>query len=66
MSNETANAIFDVLVSEAGASEGYRESFVHNQTHSHVTEWRFMGNTANERLKFGARRRYRSCRAGAG
>jgi hypothetical protein len=40
---DQANAIYDVLVEHAGASEHAREEFVLTQTDRHVTEYRFQG-----------------------
>jgi hypothetical protein len=43
LSEETANAIYDILVETCGASEHDRSSFVYNQTTSYCREWRFQG-----------------------
>jgi hypothetical protein len=51
---EQANAIYDVLVRSAGASDADRASFVHEFTHPRPThEWRFQG-----RLGFGGKFRH--------
>jgi hypothetical protein len=51
-----ANAVYDILVEHAGASEEGRESFVFLQTDQHVEEYRFIGG-----LGFGGKfRRLRS------
>lgn len=48
LSVDQANAVWDILVEHAGASDnpdvGERESFVHLQTTRHLTEYRFIGN----------------------
>lgn len=43
MTNELANKIYDVLVSQAGAREAERNSFVYDQSESAspAKEWRF-------------------------
>lgn len=38
-----ANAVYDILVKDAGASEDGREDFVYLQTHDHLREYRFIG-----------------------
>lgn len=44
MKKEQANAVYDILVSSAGAREGYdRESFVYSLMSGTVTEYRFCG-----------------------
>lgn len=43
LSQETAHAVYDILVEECGASESQRPEFVHHQVTSRVDEWRFMG-----------------------
>lgn len=47
---EQANAVYDVLVEHAGASEDGRDDFVFLQTEEVVNEYRFMG-----RLGFGGK-----------
>jgi len=39
-----ANAVYDLLVQHAGASEEGRESFVSAETSQHCTEYRFGGS----------------------
>lgn len=41
---EQANAVWDVLVEHAGASEDGREDFVFHQTAGGCTEYRFQGS----------------------
>jgi hypothetical protein len=41
---EQANAVYDILVRYAGASEHNRDDFVTIQTHQPCTEYRFMGS----------------------
>lgn len=43
LTDEQANAIFDILVQECGAREEIREDFVCNQIVEHISEWRFCG-----------------------
>ena len=43
MNEQKANAIFDILVQECGASEEDRLGFVYQQTTEDVREWRFCG-----------------------
>lgn len=45
MSAETANAVYDVLVAQVGASasDDARREFLHHQIRSHMTEFRFCG-----------------------
>lgn len=43
MTKEQANAIYDILVSQCGAPEQDRFSFVCAQTDGAVSEWRFGG-----------------------
>lgn len=43
MTPEQANAVYDVLVAHAGASEDGRDDFVFHQTSSQPNEYRFMG-----------------------
>lgn len=43
MTKEAANAVYDLLVAEAGAGEGWRLQFVFHQTERYCTEFRFMG-----------------------
>jgi hypothetical protein len=44
MSKEQANAIYDVLIEHAGASEWLREQFVFLHVNGRVDEFRFMGS----------------------
>ena len=44
MTTEKANKIYDVLVSEGGASEFMRDAFVYAYKLDEITEWRFSGN----------------------
>lgn len=43
MSEHDANAVYDILVTEAGAYEGDRSDFVYHQTDTFHYEYRFMG-----------------------
>ena len=43
MNKKQANAVYDVLVQECGASESDRNDFVKVQTEDVVTEWWFCG-----------------------
>lgn len=43
MDEAQANAVFDVLVTHAGASELTRDEFVYHQTHGRCDEFRFIG-----------------------
>jgi hypothetical protein len=49
MTRDQANAVYDILVQECGASETYlscseRGHFIQQQIEREVTEWRFCGN----------------------
>jgi len=44
MTEQQANAVYDILVRVCGASETERQSFVIHQTTEDVTEWRFCGS----------------------
>jgi len=44
LSVETANRIFDILVSECGASETMRDDFISTETTEICSEFRFCGN----------------------
>lgn len=43
VSADEAEAIYDVLVAQAGASEAQRPDFVHHATTRGITEYRFQG-----------------------
>lgn len=43
MSEADANAVYDILVEKAGASESDRGDFVYHQTDNFHYEYRFMG-----------------------
>lgn len=43
LTNDQANAIYDVLVDFAGAREDSREDFVYSQINRFISEYRFMG-----------------------
>lgn len=43
MTEEVANAVFDILVTYAGANESIREDFVYHQSTSVCDEYRFQG-----------------------
>ena len=38
-----AHAVYDVLEAACGARPTGRDHFVYDQTHRHLSEWRFMG-----------------------
>lgn len=40
---EQANAVYDILIKYAGASELSREGFVYLQSNGHLSEYRFIG-----------------------
>lgn len=44
LTEDKANAIYDVLVSAAGARESWRSMFIANQTSDVCDEWRFQGD----------------------
>lgn len=55
MDKEIANKVYDVLVSIGGATESYRDSFIHHHTPPNsCDEWRFGG-----KLGFGGKYRSR-------
>jgi hypothetical protein len=43
MTREQADAVFDVLVEHAGASDGWRDDFVERQVAGSTDEYRFQG-----------------------
>lgn len=44
MTEDQANAVYDVLVQYAGAPESWRYNFVYHQMHSVCYEYRFQGD----------------------
>lgn len=44
MNEETADAIYTLLVKECGANEFHRETFIYSQSGAFIPEWRFMGS----------------------
>jgi len=43
LTHKQANAVYDVLVQECGASEEKREDFMMSQATDEISEWRFCG-----------------------
>jgi hypothetical protein len=44
LTEQSANAVYNLLVAHAGASPDGRDGFVYGQTMSPCTEWRFCGS----------------------
>lgn len=44
LTEEQANKIYDILVTDCGALENNREMFIYQETKERVTEWRFCGS----------------------